>query len=340
MLLDFAGIPLMLCDPDRLPSAVLATLLVLAAGAVTGPMAGNSNPLVWFVIDWMLGGLGDRLNKIHRAASDLIFRGFLLVVLALALALLLGRGTAALAIWEPFFGVTEIVLLSACLTGGSVFFSVYQLYFSMKNQKLEKGSYYAISRSTRINLTATDDFGIARTAMGYTARAFDKGLAAPLFWYLIAGLPGAYLYAALAALAWRFGKDGFTKGSGSAALFLERIFGFIPGLCAALLITLAALFTPTAGLVRGMRAWFGHGSRAAYATGGAPLSALAWSLNVNLGGAQQDLSGSAIKSAWVGPPGATARNDHRHLRRAMYIMAVAHLLLAAALCGVYLAAAF
>ena len=70
------------------------------------------------------------------------------------------------------------------------------------------------------------------------------------------------------------------------------------------------------------------------------MSILAWALHVSLGGPSQDLSGSAIKADWVGPPGATAQNDYRHLRRAAYILAIAYLLLLAALGGCYLWAPF
>ena len=70
--------------------------------------------------------------------------------------------------------------------------------------------------------------------------------------------------------------------------------------------------------------------------GGFPLSALAWSLDVSLGGASQDITGSAIKGEWTGPKGATAKIDHKHLRRGIFISVIAHILFIATLCGSYL----
>jgi adenosylcobinamide-phosphate synthase len=112
--------------------------------------------------------------------------------------------------------------------------------------------------------------------------------------------------------------------------------GFIPSIYAALLLTLAVSFTPTAQLHKGIAAWLGHKNRSPYEQGGFPLSALAWSLNVSLGGASQDISGSAIKGEWVGPDGATAQVGHKHLRRGIYINVIAHILFIASLLGAYM----
>lgn len=160
-------------------------------------------------------------------------------------------------------------------------------------------------------------------------------MVAPVLWFVIAGYMGACIYAALAALSWRFGKDGASKGFGATALALEKLMGFFPSILSGILITMAGLFTPTAKLHKGVMAWFGHKNRAAYEQGGFALSALAWSLNVSLGGPAKDLKGDGIKNAWVGPEGATAKNDYKHLRRAIYVNVIAHILFIATLLSLY-----
>ena len=323
-------------DPDRIPLAISAIVLAAILGVITGPVAGNANPLLWLLYDKTLGGFGDRLDRLHRAPADLALRGFAITSIGLAAGLLIGKFYAAL-VWEkPVSGLTEIILLSTLITSGSIWYALLRLYFALEKKQALQGSYLAISRSTRINLSATDDFGITRAGMGFAARAFDKGLVSPVFWYLIGGLPLAVIYSVLAALGWRFGKDGFSKGFGAVPLALEKLMGYVPSLFAATLMTLATIITPTAAIHKGVAAWFGHKNRAPYEQGGYPLSALAWSLNVSLGGASQDLGGSALHSVWVGPEGATAKNDHKHLRRAIYINFAATILLMASLCGAYL----
>lgn len=325
-----------LMDPDRIPFAVVAILLVCVTGLIMGPVAGFAGPLMWQLVDRLIGPLGDRLDKKQRSRADLVFRGFLVVAVGLFLMLALSQGVLLLGAEIPFFGMFEVLVLALTLSAGSVWQMLYRLYVALEKKTVGKGAYLAVARTAYKNLAASDDFGITRTGMGLSARLFDKALVSPILWYLIAGLPGALIYALLAALAWRFGKDGFTKGFGSVALGLERLLGYVPSAFAAMLITLATLCTPSAAVHKGVAAWLGHKNRAPYEQGGWPLSVLAWSLNVSLGGASQDLSGSAIHGEWTGPAGATAKVGHAHLKRAIYISLMAHLLLLACLGGAYL----
>lgn len=150
----------------------------------------------------------------------------------------------------PVYNLTEVLALSLLLTSGTVWYGLLKLYFAMKEKKLTEGAFYTIARSSRTDLTAIDDYGITRTAMVFAARSFDKGLIAPSIWYLVAGLQGAFLYSALAALSWRFGRDG--QGSGFGAFFnaLEKLMGFVPMVLSGCLMAAAGLFTPTGGMTR------------------------------------------------------------------------------------------
>ncbi len=325
-----------LMDVDRIPVILLAILVCSIVGMITGPLAGNANPFIWRVFDILFGRLGERMDRSHRARADLIFRGFLIASFVIVVAALIGRACAELVIAEPAYGVTQVLLLSILMTAGSVWFALLKLYFAMEKDKVGEGAYYAIARSAHVNLTAGDDFGVTRVAMGLSARSFDKGMVAPALWFLIGGFPAACIYGALAMMSWRFGKNGLGAGFATVPLALERLMGMIPSLFSAAFITLASTFTPTARLHKGLASWLGHKDRAPYEQGGAPLSALAWALNVSLGGAVQDLSGSALKGEWVGPEGATAQLDHKHLRRAIYINVIAHILFIASLLGAYM----
>jgi adenosylcobinamide-phosphate synthase len=324
-----------LMDPDRIPFAIMAVLVVSIIGLFSGPLAGYAGPLTWWITDKTIGPLGDRLDKRQRTRPDLMLRGFIVVSIAILLALLLSGFLESLASEPSFYGLLEVLILSLMLSAGSLWHALYLLYQALEKKTVGKGAYLSIARTAHKNLSIADDFGITRTGMGLSARMFDKGLVSPVLWYLIGGIPAALIYSVISALAWRFGKDGFTKGFGTIALGLERLMGYVPSLYAALLLTLASLFTPTAKLHKGVAAWFGHKNRAPYKQGGFPLSALAWSLHVSLGGASQDLSGSAIQGAWVGPDGATAKVEHQHLKRAIYISLMAHLLFVASLGGAY-----
>ncbi len=321
--------------PDRILALLAAMLLTALIGAATGPWMGNANPLYWGFIDRMFGTLGGRLDRRHRKSADLLFRGFFVTLAVLLLSWIFGSAGEKLAGRLPYLAA-EVCLLSLLLTSGTVWKTLIRLYRALGDKKVVPGAYYAISRSTRIDLSGADDFSITRNGMGLAARTFDKGMVAPAFWYVIAGLHGAFIYAGLAALAWRFGKDGFGKGFGTIPLALEKVAGYAPSLLAGLIIALAGLFTPTGGMTRAFGGLIGGKGRAPYEEGGKPVTAMAYALGVGLGGPAVDLEGSALQRRWAGPEHATARLEPGHLRRALYISVMAHLLLAAGLGGVLL----
>ena len=205
-----------------------------------------------------------------------------------------------------------------------------------RNKTVGKGVYLLVSRGVRANLSRSDDFGIARAAIGFTAKNFDKGLVAPVFWYLLAGLSGALVYSALAALVWRFGREGDNAGFAGVMMALEKLMGAVPSVFAGLLMMAASLPAPGASPVKALGFMFGKTGRANYERGGAPLSAMAWALNVTLGGPWESLEGHKSKRAWVGPKNASAQINHKHLRRALIITVTACLMFLLALCGGYL----
>lgn len=326
-----------LVDPGRLPVVVVALFLTAVFGMITGPRGGMAYPLYWLLTDKLFGGIGARLDRRQRKVADLAFRGFLLTIVVIVVSFMIGVGARWLADAFYLFGMTEIVILSLLMTSGSVWFALSQLYFAQKEEKKSKGAYYAIARSTRTDLSGSDQFTVTRTGMGLAARAFDKGMVAPALWYFIAGLPGAFIYAGLAAVAWRFGRDGFSKGFGSVPLALERLLGFVPTVFSGILMAIAGLFTPTGSMARAVAGVMKSGNgKAPYEQGGLPVTAMAYALKINLGGPAVDLDGRSIKRAWVGPPDSTAKLENGHLRRAIYISLMAHLLFIAGCLGAVL----
>lgn len=319
-------------NPDRLPVAVSALILVSLGGLAFGPLGGNASPIFWRAADFLFGPLGGKLDKTERKAADLATRGTIITVTALILSFMLGQFFQSLSTHFPNFLVVDIVALSLIMSAGAGWFVLIRLYRAMAGKGTVKGAFYAVAVTTRSNLATADEFTITRVGMGMEAKLFDKAVIGPVLWYLIAGLPAAYLYAVLAALSWRFGKEGFTKGFGAPALALEKLMGMVPNIFAGVLLSLAGLLTPTAGMTRSFIGLFHFGEGSArYHEGGAPVTALAWALKVSLGGATQDQEGSAIQRGWAGPGGATARLEAKHLHRGLYICVMAHLLFLAAL---------
>ena len=334
---SFAQLHSMIFDIDRIPPAVVAILITLVIGMITGPVRGNANPFLWGLVDMIFGRIGDKLDKLDRSRSDLTFRGFVIFAMAVLLAGIMAEGAKLVTIEYNYMGLAESVFVALALSTGAVWFALLRYYFALSTKgQMKKGGYYAMARTSRIDLNTTDEYGMTRLGMALSVRCFDKALVTPIIWYLIGGLSALYVYAVIAGLAWRFGKDGYGKGFGAVPLAIEKLLGVVPSLLAAFFVTAASVFTPTSGIVKSIRSWFGAKSAAPYSEGGYPVTALAWGLNVSLGGPAKDLNGSALKKKWVGPQGATAKIEPYHMKRALYTTAMAQLLFVVALLAAYL----
>jgi len=320
-------------DVERVPVAIAAILMTVLIGMFKSPLNGNVMPAFWQVWEALFGNLGARMNKLDRLKGDLIFRGFLLTAMITSIAFVMGRFLSVLGTQTDYFFVKEFIVLCLCLGSGTAVFALAQLYKALNNKQVDNDAYYRIARSTRTDLTKSDDYTITRIGMGLMVKSFDKGIVAPIIWYLIFGLTGAVTYTALGFLSWRFGKEGHSTGFGQAANALERLMGFIPNMLSGVFIGLAAAFTPTAGAFSAFKGWISAKGRAGYEEGGFAMISAAWGLKVSLGGATKDIDGFAIKRGWVGESKATAQLDALHLHRVIYVTLIAHLLFIAALAG-------
>ena len=317
-------------SPDRLPLAVLALLIANIGGFLAGPVLNTLNPVFWSFLEGLFGHAASRLNRSERKRQDLVLRGFLLTCFAAFLSFGIGAGLTALAMSYPLSGVTDVVFLVIVLASGSFWKNMMQLHAGLKkeNATAKQGAFYVLSKSTRYNLSTADDYTLTRAGIMFSIRHFTKNMVAPVFWYLVGGLPLAYLYSGIAFMSWLIGQRGEKESFGFMANRVERIFGFIPAYLAAFILVLASFFTPTAASGRALRGFFArkNGHSCPYYQGGRPVSVIVWALNLSLGGSMIDYDGYRIKYDWTGPPGSTARLESHHLKRTNYILGVALLI--------------
>ncbi|MFP4314435.1 MAG: adenosylcobinamide-phosphate synthase, partial [Alphaproteobacteria bacterium] len=124
---SYQDIHALIMDADRIPYAVMAIFLTLVIGVITGPRAGNAYPMVWIWVDILLGRLGDKLDKNSRKKADLIFRGFIIMALAVLLAAFMGEISKVIAARFDYWGLGQAFLLSLCLCGGGIWFILLRL---------------------------------------------------------------------------------------------------------------------------------------------------------------------------------------------------------------------
>jgi adenosylcobinamide-phosphate synthase len=326
-----------IASPDRLLVAIIALLMVGIVGLITGPLSGNANPYFWALFDRILGNTARKAYIKEKSVSSLLFRGTFFTTAFIVLAAAFGAGLYMLERYMPLGGFTEPFLLALLCTGGAVIISVYRLYLALGRDKGseddKRGSFAPLAISARADLNSVDDFGIARIGVGFIPIAFDRACVLPIFWYLVGGLPFAFLVTGITAAKWALAKNGFAKGYSSFVTSLEALIGFLPRIISSTLLIFAALLTPKAGLTRGFLAIFNWVEQASTATGGLPLTIMAYALNVSLGGPVQDSDGSTLAQKFVGSKDSTARFDKSVLKQACYMGGMAYILLLALLLG-------
>lgn len=323
----------MVFDIDRVAPLFFSVLIAIIVGMITGPWRNNANPFWWEFLDIFFGKAGDKLNNHKRKHADLMFRGLLFTVLILVFILFIGKGLQEAIDRYPYINA---VIIATGLTAGTVWFAVLRLYFAMTQQNSAKGAFLSISRSLRVNLNATDDYGITREGIILCAISFEKGMVAPALWYLIGGLPVMLIYSALSFLSWRYGRWGNGGGFAAVPCMLERLMGYAPSLFAGALFTAASAIAPSVSIVGAFRSWWKVAGKAPYEQYGTILSSVVFPLNVVVGGSVVDMDGHKLVREWIGPKGASAKTEAGHLKRVIVMNVIAHLVFILAFLSVYI----
>lgn len=171
-----------------------------------------------------------------------------------------------------------------------------------------------------------DLHGLARGVIEYGAFAFVSGVVSIVFWYLLLGLSGVLAMAAICSLR-PSGPIPPGGSFGEAAARLDDALQFLPSGIAAGFVVVASVFLPFARPWRAVTTIFG--TRHPSPIGGRPEAALAGALDLALSG---PTGGNG--SAWVGT--GRAKVVPADIRRAVLLLAVAHLLLVGTIVGLIL----
>jgi adenosylcobinamide-phosphate synthase len=103
----------------------------------------------------------------------------------------------------------------------------------------------AVSMIVGRNPLSLDEAGVARAAIETTAENFSDGVVAPVFWFVIGGLPGLVLYKAINTADSMIGhRTSRHEAFGWAAARLDDLVNLAPARLAGVLVALAA---PVAG---------------------------------------------------------------------------------------------
>lgn len=228
----------MLFHTDIAFAVLIALVLDAAVGDPDSIWRRWPHPVTW--IGATIGGLDRRLNddrlSFHMRKQRGIFALLLLLLLWGALAFLLETLLRML----PFAGLWIGIAGSIFIAQKSLYDHVARVRDALMNGDIA-GARKAIAMIVGRNPDNLNEPGIARAAIETTAENFSDGVVAPVFWFLLAGLPGLVLYKMINTADSMIGhRSERHEAFGWAAARLDDLVNLAPARLAGLLIAASA----------------------------------------------------------------------------------------------------
>src|SRR6478609_10166572 len=280
---------------------VTLTLAALLIDAVVGYpdrlVRSIGHPVSW--IGRLIGALERYCNRdptepVQRRALGIITLLLVVTVVAVA-AFVIERGLLLL----PFGVIGVAFLASALIAQRSLHEHVADVADALEKTGAEGGR-EAVSHIVGRDTGALDEAGVARAAIESLAENFSDGVVAPVFWMLIAGLPGAAVYKAINTADSMIGhRSPRYQAFGWSAARLDDLVNLPASRLSALLIIAAAAVTKSASASGAWRAVRRDAGRHRSPNAGYPEAAMAGALGLALAGPRV-YGGALVDDAFMG----------------------------------------
>ncbi len=320
-------LPLFAADPARF-DPLLLLLAALAFDAAVGDPASLfrrvPHPVV--LVGMLIGRLERRLIRQDYSDRDRRLGGIATVVVVLIIAAGVGIGVDAAAAEWPLGAIAEVALLTALLAQRSLYDHVAAVAMALERYGLDGGR-EAIRHIVGRDPQSLDEDGVGRAAIESLAENFSDGVVAPVFWFLVLGLPGICAYKAVNTLDSMIGhRSDRYRAFGWAAARLDDLANLVPARLAGLLIAIAAVLTPRASGKDALMVMIHDARKHRSPNAGWPEGAMAGALDLSLAGPRQ-YGGERVEDAWIGEGSEDAGADD--IRRALDVFVLACLIEAA-----------
>ena len=304
-------------------------LIALAADAVMGdpPALYRRVPHPVALLGAWIAKLDARFNDDAVSDAMRLARGgavTLGVILAAAGAGALLHGLASMA---PAGEVVEAVAASTLIAYRGLRDHVREVARGLGSGIAEARA--AVSHIVGRDPERLDPPAVARAALESLAENFSDGVVAPLFWYVLLGLPGLLGYKALNTLDSMIGhRDPRHLRFGRVAARADDLVNWIPARLSVALLAGAALAVPGASPGGAVRAVLRDARHHRSVNAGWPEAAMAGALGFAIAGPRH-YGGRIVEDAWMG--NGRRDLDAGDVHAALRLYAVAAALLAAAL---------
>jgi adenosylcobinamide-phosphate synthase len=238
------------------------------------------HPVIW--IGALIGWLEKRLNTgaSRRRNGVLMLLSLLAAVAAITVPL------AILLRLLPFGWLLEALLATTLLAQKELGRAVASVATAL-DHSLEAGR-RQVSQIVGRDPDSLDEAGVARAAVESLAESASDGVVAPLFWLLLAGLPGIALYKAINTADSMIGhRSERYRDFGWASARLDDLVNWVPARLTALLLAGAAFWVKEADPEKAWSAALRDARKHDSPNAGWPEAAMAGALGLSLGGPRQ-----------------------------------------------------
>ncbi len=315
------------------PAFILFAALVLDAVLGDPKWLYRLVPHPVAVFGALIGALERRLNRESRSERTRRLRGVLVAGLVVALALLAAGSLLFFIRQAPWGWAAEAVVAGVLVAQRDLYVHVAAVAVALESGGLVAGR-KAVGEIVGRDPDGLDEHGVARGAIESLAENFADGVVAPVFWYLVAGLPGMLAAKAINTLDSMIAHTSPRyRAFGEAAARLDTAINYLPARIASMILALAALVAPSANPAAAFATIWRDARRHRSLNAGWPEAAAAGALGLALAGPRR-YGGHVVDDPWIG--GGRARATAHDIRRALYLYVIACLIVAGLVAGVAL----
>ena len=280
--------------------ALIAVATEAAAGYPDGIYRRIGHPVTWIgaLITWC----DQAWNSEMLSYEERRWRGIYVLVLLLAVGILSGLAITAI-LDELFHGLAALLLCgvvgSSMLAQRSLYTHVGAVASALETDGIEGGR-RAVSMIVGRDTRALDEAAVSRAAIESLAENFSDGVVAPLFWMVVAGLPGAIAYKAVNTADSMIGhKSPRHLAFGWASARFDDLINLPASRLSAFWLVLAAALSPGLAAQRAIDVLLRDAGHHRSPNAGWPEAAMAGALGIRLSG-PRIYDGIEVAERWVG----------------------------------------
>ncbi|MBL1421960.1 MAG: cobalamin biosynthesis protein CobD [Alphaproteobacteria bacterium] len=271
-----------LADISTIWILVAAMILDVALGDPAWLFKIAAHPVVY--IGRMINFFDQRFNNWKLGKTNLVMRGYFVMIFLFLSGLIVGVGLEFLLSLSLFLLPIKIFIIAIFLAIRSLYSHVRNVYLAL-NQGLNEAK-AAVAKIVGRDVTNMTEISITRAAIESLAENISDGVIAPIFWYLVAGLPGLIAYKCINTADSMIGHKNFKYiHFGRAVALCDDILNFIPARLTACLFLIMGFLG--GGVSKAKAIWVclrQDAVRHASPNAGWPEAAMAMIMDVALGG--------------------------------------------------------